>query len=294
MSVLINTTRFRTRDGLQLVSAHRLVAQPRARVVIVHGFAEHLRRYEGIAEELAAAGYSCHQFDLRGHGRSEGNRGHVSSFEEYRDDLELFLKHTQEVLDSVQANAAASGQQIPWLLLAHSLGGLITLSFVLHHPEVFVALALSSPFLAPSFKLPFFADQFSAVAAHLVPTLPIRSIMKPEWLSHDPVIVEAYTKDPLVFSTCTPSWWTAVRGEKRGVLERSGEIKTPALFLLGDADRIADWHCSQQVFDRLRSEPKRLELYHGFFHEVLNEIGRERVNIDILSWFDERSSSTVS
>jgi len=289
MSVLTKTARFRTRDGLQLVSEHRLVGQARGHVVIVHGFAEHLQRYEAIATALTARGYSCHQFDLRGHGRSEGTRGHVSAFEEYRDDLQLFLEHTREVLGSVY-NTESS----PWLLLAHSLGGLIALSFELHRPKSFLALALSSPFLYPSFKLPPFADQFSSLAAHLVPTLPIKSLMKPEWLSHDPAIVEAYTKDPLIFSTCTPSWWTAVRAEQKEVLERSAEIKTSALFLLGDADRIADWHYSRRVFERLGSEPKRLEVYRGFFHEVLNEIGRERVSAEILSWFDERTSSAAA
>jgi alpha-beta hydrolase superfamily lysophospholipase len=274
-----------TRDGLRLAAEHYRVLNRRARVVVVHGYAEHLRRYEKFVAALAQAGYECHLFDLRGHGRSEGVRGHVARFEDYRHDLELFVEQTIQP-DSARDAASGSERLEPLFLVAHSLGGLIALDFVLHRPAPFRALAVSSPFLSPAFKLPPLVNQVSAVAAYVLPTLSLKSALDPKWLSHDPAVVESYVRDPLIFSSVTPSWWHAVHRAQNEIFERAREIETPALFLLGDADRIADPLRSRAVFERMGSADKRLEVYPGFFHEVLNELGRERVIDDLLSWLD--------
>ena len=276
---------FRTRDGLQLVAEHHRLPNRRARVVVVHGYGEHLRRYEKSVAALAAAGYECHLFDLRGHGRSDGVRGHVARFEDYRNDLGLFIEQTIQ-RDSAEEGATRTGRREPLFLIAHSLGGLIALDFILRRPAVFDALAVSSPFLSPAFKLPPLVNEVSAVAAYVFPTLSLKSALDPSWLSHDPAVVEAYVRDPLIFSSVTPSWWHAVHGAQSEIFERAGEITTPALFLVGDADRLADSLHSRAVFERLGSADKRLEVYPGFFHEVLNELGRERVIHDLLSWLD--------
>jgi lysophospholipase len=282
------TTAFSTKDGLKLFAAHHLLSNPRGRVVILHGFAEHLRRYDKLVAELMDAGFACHLFDLRGHGRSEGRRGHVSRFPEYLDDLDFFVRETTQRVSSTSDTTDArveQGLEAPLFVLAHSLGGLIVLNYVLHRPRVFDALAVSSPFLAPAFKLPPLAKEVGAIAAYVMPTFSLKSVIQPDWLTRDGSIVTAYKQDPLVSSTVTTGWWQAVRDAQAQVLERAGEIRTPALFLLGDADRLADWRHSRSVFERLGSLNKRLQVYPGFFHEVLNELGREQVIKDLISWF---------
>jgi alpha-beta hydrolase superfamily lysophospholipase len=282
------TAAFSTEDGLKLFAVHHLVSNARGRVVILHGFAEHLRRYDKLVAELLDAGFACHLFDLRGHGRSEGRRGHVPRFSDYLDDIDLFVHETtRRDFGTSDKNDARveQGLEAPLFVLAHSLGGLIALNYVLHRPRVFDALAVSSPFLAPAFKLPPLAKEVGAIAAYVMPTFSLKSVIQPDWLSRDDSIVTAYKQDPLVSSTVTTGWWQAVRDAQAEVLERAREIRTPALFLLGDADRLADWRHSRSVFERLGSVNKRLEVYPGFFHEVLNELGRERVIEDLISWF---------
>jgi len=266
-------------DGVALATEHHLVPECRGRLVIVHGYAEHKGRYRELVAALVAAGYQCHLLDLRGHGESGGERGHVGRFAEYRTDLERFLEEVQKL-------AAAPS---PLLLLGHSLGGLIALDFVLHHPEVFDSLAVSSPYLSPAFAVPFLKRTLLPLIAKFVPTLAVRSGLNAAWLSHDRQVVRAYEADPLVFSTVTLGWFVAVRDAQQEVFARAGEIRLPVLVLLGGADPIADPGRGRALFARLGSEDRRLIAYPGFFHEVFNELERGRVVADLLAWLAGRT-----
>jgi len=273
-----------TSDGLTLAGEHHLRPDGRAAVVIVHGYAEHTGRYAEVVAALGEAGYECHLLDLRGHGRSTGVHGYVGRFDDYLDDLDLFLKRVEEV------RAPAAGRAVPRILLGHSLGGLISLSYVLRRPEAFAALAVSSPFLHPAQEVPALKAGLAAVVSRLAPTYLMKSEIDSRWLSHDPAVVAAYDRDPLVFKTLSPHWFFQVRQAQEEVLQRAGEVRLPALFLVGDADRIADPARSRQVFERLGSAEKEIVVYPGFFHEVLNESERARVVRDLLTWLGRRSA----
>jgi acylglycerol lipase len=277
LRVVLSTVQ--TADGIELATEHHLVPECRGRLVIVHGYAEHKGRYRGLVGELVAAGYQCHLLDLRGHGRSGGRRGHVARFEEYRTDLERFL---------VEVRTFAT--PAPLLLLGHSLGGLITLDFVLHHPEVFDSLTVSSPFLAPALKIPVLKRTLLPLVAIFFPALAVQSGLQAARLSHDAQVVKAYETDPLIFSTVTLGWFVAVRNGQQEVFNRAGEIRTPILGLIGDADPIADPNRTRSLFERLGSEPKRLVAYSGLFHEVFNELERSRVVAELLAWLGERTA----
>jgi alpha-beta hydrolase superfamily lysophospholipase len=274
------SSRVRTQDGLTLTGGHHIPADPRARVVLLHGYAEHAGRYAELIAALTGAGYECHTLDLRGHGRSEGVRGHVLRFEEYLEDIDLFL----ESLPSFP------GRALPRFLIGHSLGGLISLGYVLRQPAAFGALAVSSPFLLPAMPVPWLKETLATAASYLAPTLLMDSEIDARGLSHDPAIVEAYIADPLVFKTVNPRWFFEIRKAQDEILERAGEIRLPTLFLLGGADPIAQPERGRQVFERLGSTEKRLEVYKDLFHEVLNEVERARVLGDLLGWLEERIS----
>ena len=273
----------RTADGLALVAEHHLRPGCRAVVVIVHGYAEHVGRYAELLAALDAAGYECHLLDLRGHGRSSGVRGHVRRFGEYLDDLDLFLERIAEV------RPQEPGRTPPRILIGHSLGGLISLQYVLRRPDAFAALAVSSPFLRPRMKLPRLKVRMASIASRLTPALLMQSDLQTRWLSHDPAVVAAYEADPLVFKTVKPRWFFEARRAQQEVFERAGEIRLPALVLLGSADPIADPETSHQVYERLGSADKHLEIYEGFLHEILNEVERARVVRDLLAWLDART-----
>jgi alpha-beta hydrolase superfamily lysophospholipase len=214
----------------------------------------------------------------------------VSRLSVYRDDLDIFLDHVKQ-LDGVAAPAKnprrEDGKSAPLFVLAHSVGGLLALSYVLDGRAAIDCLAVSSPFLRPAFRLPLLAKSLGPIARYVMPTLAIPNPIEAGALTHDRAVVEAYKRDPLVLHTLTPAWWYAIRDGQKELEARAAEITLPVLFMLGAADRLADWRHSRAVFERLGSTRKRLKVYPGFFHEVLNELGREQVIADALSWFDE-------
>ena len=266
---------FRTRDGLALSTWHYPSPAPRGRVVLVHGYAEHVGRYPHVIEALTEAGYDCHALDLRGHGRSEGVRGHVLRFQDYLDDLDLFVAELPQ-------NA------LPRFLVGHSLGGLLSLRYVLDRPETFAALAVSSPYLHLATDVHFLTEAVATAASHLAPTLLTKSPIEAKALSHDPAMVQAYIDDPLVFKTFNARWFFQARKAQEEVLERAGEIRLPVLMMLGSADPIADPERGRQIFPSLGSPDKTLKVYDGFLHEIFNEVGRERVIQDLVEWLAVR------
>ena len=249
--------RMQTHDGLSLVVEHCEVADARARLVLVHGYAEHRGRYRQLVEQLGMRGIECHLFDLRGHGESEGPRGHVNRFADYLDDLRR-----------VVATVHVRGGKTPLLVLGHSLGSLIALCFVRAHPGTFEALAVSSPFLGPAFPVPGARLLLARAASLTTPAANFESGLLPEWVSRDPEIVAAYAADPHVFTTTTPRWFTEVTAAQRELIAHADEITTPALFLVAGSDRIADHRLSLDLFGKLGTPApqKRLRTYPECYH----------------------------
>lgn len=271
---MITIEPLRARDGVQLVVERHPVENPRARVVIVHGYAEHRRRYARIIEPLVGRGIECIAADLRGHGDSGGQRGHVSRFADYLDDL-------QRIADTVP-------HDVPRLLVGHSLGGLITLHYVLEHPRDFDALAVSSPFVRSAFPVSRTQVALARVAQVIAPRLPFRSPLTAEQISRDAVEVAAYRGDPDVFRITTPRWYSEVANAQKELFARAHEIDLPLLMLLGDADSIADHRGGVEVFERIASSDKALEVYPGFYHEVFNDTGREVPISRLIEWLSAR------
>lgn len=277
-------------EGARGVRLHGETSAPpgaaRAHVVLVHGFAEHRGRYAPLAEALVGAGFAVHRFDLRGHGDSGGPRGEVERFADYRADL-----------GRVIADRIADGAD--YCLVAHSLGGLVALDWLLDgdapaaaHPPA--ALVLSSPFLAAALAVPPFAATIAQVGSLLFPRLSFDSGIEPEALSRDPEVVRAYRDDPKVFERVSVRWYAEALEAQERVVESAERLRVPCLLLLGTADGIADRRRAEAFFARAGSRSKRLRVYPDFRHEVFNEVGREEVLGDLLAWLDEVLGSAAA
>lgn len=261
-------------DGIAIAVEDHDLRAPRARIVIVHGYAEHRGRYAYLVSRLAPHGFECHLFDLRGHGHSGGIPAHVARFEQYLDDLQRVVLRTRSRMDV----------PTPLFLIGHSLGGLIALDLCRANENSCDGLVVSSPFLRPGFRIPMVKKVLAWGASRIAPTLPFDNKLNPEWLSTDHKVAEAYASDPLVKRTTTPRWFTEVRKSQRALRDHATEIRLPLLMLLGAEDHVADPHVAEEVFAAVSSADKTLEVYPGLRHEIFNEVERDMVINDVIGW----------
>src|SRR3954470_2628953 len=162
--------------GVGRVRVRRWPAEDAARlVVLVHGYGEHIGRYEHVARTLAARGSTVVGPDHVGHGASEGERALVEDFEAIVDDLRGVVQDARG--------------DLPVVMVGHSMGGLIATRYAQRHREDLAGLVLSGPAvgLGPVFE--------GWLAAAELPADPIDVAV----LSRDPAVGDAYAADPLVW-----------------------------------------------------------------------------------------------
>lgn len=256
------------------------VAAPRAVIVICHGLGEHSGRYQQLANDFARAGMSTYALDHRGHGRSDGRRGHVRRFVRYVQDLEKFRRR---VVSSV-------GPDVPLVFLGHSLGGLIVIRYLEEYPGVPARGAVfSAPLLGLAMKAPRWKEQLARLLYYAVPALPMSTGLPSEYLSHDALVVEAYERDFLVHDRVTPRTYGEIHREIDVAFSKASQLRLPMLFLVPSDDRIVRPDMMQRFAAALSgSGCAQLETYAGLYHEVLNEANRSRVVVDVLGWIERQ------
>ncbi len=254
----------------------------RASVVLVHGLIEHSGRHANTAVELVRRGFAVHAMDLRGHGRSEGRRGDVRSFDQYLLDLDVFFARVRAIEDDR-----------PLFLMGNSMGGLIaSLWTVLRKPTI-AGLILTGPLLALADELYPRLRHLAAAANRVVPWLRVPRIPF-DWLSRAPNAVDSFHRDPLVCQCgFTVRVAAEVRQAMREVSARAASLHDPLLILHGGEDRICGPAGSRALYANAGSTDKTLRVYDGLYHEVLDEPEREEVLADLTTWLDRRAPRCV-
>ncbi len=244
-------------------------------VAIVPGFNSHGGYYEWTANQLVASGYAVYAVDLRGRGKSDGERFYVASSADYVSDVHAMVTY-------------ARGQQpnLPVFLLGHSAGGVVGCLYTLEHGATLAGFVCESF----AFKIP--APDFALAAlrglAHLAPHAHVLRL-KNEDFSRDPAIVAAMNADPLIEHETQSTQTVAELARADERLEKSfGSITLPVLILHGTLDKATKPSGSEQFYANAGSADKTLKLYEGHYHDLLNDIGREQVMSDITAWIDAR------
>ena len=267
----------KTNDGLRL-HLQRWPAPGAAHgtVQIVHGLGEHIGRYEALAAALNAAGWHVAGHDQRGHGRSEGPRGTIAGVNSLLVDLAAVSDHLRD-----------GGR---WVLLGHSLGGLIAARFVaegLGGPgarwsrEV-DGLVLSSPALDPG--LGAAQKLLLAVARRLAPDLRLSNGLKPAWISRDPEVVRRYEQDPLVHDRVTARLVRFIVDAGALVRRRAPRWRVPTLLLWAGADRCVAPAGSAAFAAAAPAGVVTAQEFPGLYHEIFNEPEREQVLGHLMRW----------
>lgn len=244
-------------------------------IVIVPGFNAHSGYYGWAAEQFVNTGFAVYAVDLRGRGKSAGERFYVDTFDQY-------------VSDAAACLAVAEGRHpgIPVFLLGHSAGGVVACLFALEHQDHLAGLVCESfAFQTPA---PEIALAALKGVAHIAPHLHVLPL-KNEDFSRDPAAVERMNADPLIAHETQPAETIAALVRADEQLKQSfGRITVPVLILHGTADKAAKAEGSQFFYDHAGASDKTLKLYEGHFHDLLNDTGKERVINDVTAWIGER------
>ena len=223
---------------------------PKAVIQLVHGGFEHSGRYQNVVNELIPESFAIYANDHLGHGKSEGLRNYIDSFDQFIEDEKLFYDLIKE-----------KHSDLPIFMLGHSLGSFIAIYFTKKYEHLLDGLILSGTGTSPGKETSGFLKLIAKAFSKIAPKMKFNPRINTKFLSHDPEVVKNYKADPLVNADKI----TARLGSEDKLIKGSDELDN--LFKMHD---------------------KTIKIYEGLYHEVYNEIEKDRriVLNDLRDWLD--------
>ncbi len=264
--------------GLPLYYQAWLPPDQKHRVVVVnlHGLGDHSGLYPTLAEYLPGRGIATYAYDMRGNGRSPGQRAYLRSWDEYRDDLGAFLTQVR-----------AWEPSLPIFVLGHSLGGLVVLDYALHHPEGLAGVIAAAPPLG-KVGVPPLLMALGRVMSRIWPRFSLEVGMDLSGLARDPKVVEAVLADPLFHRRGTARLSTEVTAAITRVHGAAAALAVPLLILHGAEDRMVPPDGSREFFGKVRFPDRELRVLPGAYHGLFADIGYQEVLENVERWIDDR------
>jgi alpha-beta hydrolase superfamily lysophospholipase len=247
---------------------------PKAILLIVHGMGEHGGRYQVFAEYLGSFGIESAIPDLRGFGKSGGKRASARCFADFCGDLK-----------AIHECIIRENKEIPLFLLGHSFGGLIASSYLVFHktPKV-KGLILSSPLFGIGLPVAFWRHWLGMLTSWFLPDYHQNTGVPMELLTHDAEAVRRYREDSLTDQRISSRLYRELVRMMARKKEIAEKLDLPVLIAQAEDDHIVSKTAVFQFYDCLKTQEKELEIYPGFYHEVLNELGKEKVFLRLANW----------
>lgn len=275
----MKTIQLLTHDDLTLDGTIYAPMDPKALVVLIHGMGEHFGRYEHVAEFFTQNGYAFAGMDLRGHGRSQGKRGHTPSYEHLMNDIELLISTIQ-----------VDFPELPLFIYGHSMGGNLVLNALIRRSLPITAAVISAPYLKLAFEPPKWKTVLGKISAKWLPELTQPTGLDTEALSRDPNVILAYNNDPLVHDKITSSFFVNVHFAGPYVLAHAANIKVPLLLMHGTRDQLTSHWATHELHKRI-PERSELKLWEGFYHELHNEPEQKELLSFVTEWLEKHLKS---
>ncbi len=271
-----------TRDGIRLYAQEwSPESHPAGVVCLVHGLGEHSGRYTHLADFLNRNGYTLIAFDLRGHGKSPGIRGHTPSFEAYMQDI-----------DGILEEARKRHPQLPLFLYGHSLGGMLVLNYALRRKPQLSGVIATGPGLRTALEEQPLKIAFAKIMGSVFPALCLPSGLDVDLLSRDPEVVRRYKSDPFVHEMASLGFARHSLKAIDWVFAHAAEFNLPLLIMHGAADQIAYCKGSQEFASRVLA-PHTLKIWNGLYHEIHNEPEQGEVFKELLGWLETQRNLSV-
>ncbi len=276
--VRYETGTFTGRGGLTLFRQSWLPdAPPHATLVNLHGLGDHSGLYPMLPEYFIPRGVAVYAFDLRGHGRSEGQRAYLDDWRDYRDDLGSFI-----------GMVPRTGGRRPFLL-GHSLGGLVALDFALHLGDRIAGVIAAAPALG-EVGVPRVLMAAGWVLSRIWPRFSMRTGMDLSALSREPEARRTVVEDPLFHRVGTARLSTEVVAAIERVQRLAPTLAVPVLLLQGGADRMVSPAGTRAFFSRLTVADRQLIEYPDAYHALLADLDAPEVLKDLGRWIDARAA----
>ena len=255
----------------------RPAGELKAVVVLAHGYGEHARRYDHVAQRFGEAGLATYALDHRGHGRAGGKRVRVRHMSEFVSDFRELVRIAREENPDRKV-----------IVLGHSMGGGIVFAYGVQHAGDYDLMILSGPAIAAHTGVSRAKAVIGKAIGSIFPDLPIEAI-DADAVSRDPDVVAAYKADPLVYRGKIPAGIgkaLLVVSEQMPMLAPG--ITAPLLVVHGEDDRLVSVEGSRRLVEHVGSRDVELKVYPELFHEVFNEPERDRVIDDVTEWIAAR------
>lgn len=242
-------------------------------IILIHGMGEHIGRYEHIGTYLNSTGYGLCGFDLRGHGKSGGRRGDAPNVDVMLNDIDDFVLGIRQKYTD-----------LPYFIYGHSLGGSLVLNYIMRYKPQILGAIITCPGLKPVSVGEYPLNLLVVKLMNCVfPSLLISNKVKPEDISHDKNIVQAYIADPLVHNWISIRFALSIIEAGEWAIKNVAKIRYPVLFLQGGADRVVDVP-TNLAFAKSIGDHCQIIVWPKLFHEIHNEPEKEEIFSEIESW----------
>lgn len=269
-------------EGVDKLKLYYQTWQPqgnaKAILVIVHGLGGHGSKYSNIVQHFIPKQYTIYAFDMRGHGRSPGQRGYINSWAEFREDLRKFINLVQ-----------TQQPKCPIFLLGHSLGSVVVLDYVLRHPQEAAALQ-GLITLAPSLGkvgVPKVKLLIGQLMSRIWPRFSLSTGLDLAAGARDEKVLAAYTKDTLRHTLGTARLATEFLDTVAWVNNHAAELQLPLLILHGGADRVTLPESSQIFYEQVTFADKTRIEYPEAYHELQDDLNYQEVLADLENWLEK-------
>lgn len=267
-------TEWKTNDGLKIFAQYWKsdLIPAKAVVCFVHGIGDHSSRHTHVAEAFTNEGFVFYTADQRGHGKSEGQRGHFPSPESILQDIDLLLQ-----------NANKSFPGLPIILYGHSMGGILVLYYALKRKPDLAGVISNSPGLHNALQKKPLLIIAARVLGSLFPQMSISNGLDLNGISRDPAMVQAYKNDPIIHNRITMGLGKVMLGVTNWTLENAGSFPLPLLIMHGKAD-IITYASGSEAFAAALPGKCSLILWEKAYHEIHNEPEKNEVMSAMTEW----------
>ena len=252
---------------------------PKAVIQLVHGGFEHSGRYQNVVNELIPEGFAIYANDHRGHGKSEGLRNYIDSFDQFIEDEKLFYDLIKE-----------KHSELPIFMIGHSLGSFIAIYFTKKYEHLLDGLILSGTGTSPGKETSGFLKLIIKAFSKITPKMKFNPRIDAKFLSHDPDVVKNYKTDPLVNADkITARLGYEMVKKFKNLKAVISNFKINLLVQCGSEDKLIKG--SNELDKLLKMHDKTIKIYEGLYHEVYNESEKDRriVLYDLKDWLNRHS-----